>query len=146
MPLFAPELPGHAERLETALNDSQPAVVLTTSAVMDGVNGFLTTVSSARRPHVMAIDEIPDAAAEQFTPVALDLADVSHLQYTGGATRPPVGVEVTHRAVGTNLIQMILSIDLLDRNTHGVSWLPASPIYKSAATGCAKRAGPSAVL
>ena len=26
--------------------------------------------------------------------------------------------------MGTNLIQMILSIDLLDRNTHGVSWLP----------------------
>ena len=50
--------------------------------------------------------------------------DVSHLQYTGGATRPPVGVEITHRAVGTNLIQMILSIDLLNRNTHGVSWLP----------------------
>jgi fatty-acyl-CoA synthase len=35
-----------------------------------------------------------------------------------------VGVEITHRAVGTNLLQMILSIDLLDRNTHGVSWLP----------------------
>jgi len=33
-------------------------------------------------------------------------------------------VEITHRAVCTNLTQMILSIDLLDRNTHGVSWLP----------------------
>ena len=33
-------------------------------------------------------------------------------------------MEITHRAVGTNLVQMILSIDLLDRNTHGVSWLP----------------------
>jgi fatty-acyl-CoA synthase len=124
VPLFAPELPGHAERLETALNDSQPAVVLTTSAVRDAVDAFLTTVSPAARPHVMVIDEVPDSAADEFTPVAIDLADVSHLQYTGGATRPPVGVEVTHRAVGTNLIQMILSIDLLDRNTHGVSWLP----------------------
>jgi fatty-acyl-CoA synthase len=46
------------------------------------------------------------------------------LQYTSGSTRPPVGVEITHRAVGTNLVQMILSIDLLNRNTHGVSWLP----------------------
>jgi fatty-acyl-CoA synthase len=46
------------------------------------------------------------------------------LQYTSGATRPPVGVEITHRAVQTNLVQMILSIDLLNRNTHGVSWLP----------------------
>src|SRR4051812_31387932 len=124
VPLFAPELPGHAERLETALLDAQPTVVLTTSAVRDVVEAFLATIPPARRPHVIAIDEIPDSAAEAFTPVAIDVADVSHLQYTGGATRPPVGVEVTHLAVGTNLLQMILSIDLLDRNTHGVSWLP----------------------
>jgi fatty-acyl-CoA synthase len=124
VPLFAPELPGHVERLETALNDAQPTVVLTTKAVRDPVEAFLAKVPPARRPHVIAIDEIPDSAAKDFTPVAIDVADVSHLQYTGGATRPPVGVEVTHRAVGTNLLQMILSIDLLDRNTHGVSWLP----------------------
>ena len=124
VPLFAPELPGHAERLETALNDSQPVLVLTTTAVRDSVDAFLATIAASQRPHVIAIDEIPDSAAEAFKPVEIDLADISHLQYTGGATRPPVGVEVTHRAVGTNLIQMILSIDLLDRNTHGVSWLP----------------------
>ena len=124
VPLFAPELPGHVERLETALNDAQPTVVLTTKAVRDPVEAFLGKVPPARRPHVITIDEIPDSAAEDFTPVVIDVADVSHLQYTGGATRPPVGVEVTHRAVGTNLLQMILSIDLLDRNTHGVSWLP----------------------
>lgn len=35
-----------------------------------------------------------------------------------------MGVEITHRAVGVNLTQMILSINLLDRNTHGCSWLP----------------------
>ena len=33
VPLFAPELPGHAERLEAVLGDAQPAVVLTTAAV-----------------------------------------------------------------------------------------------------------------
>ena len=124
VPLFAPELPGHVERLETALNDAQPTLVLTTNAVRDAVEAFLATIPTAGRPHVIVIDEIPDSAAEAFTPVAIDVADVSHLQYTSGATRPPVGVEVTHRAVGTNLLQMILSIDLLDRNTHGVSWLP----------------------
>jgi fatty-acyl-CoA synthase len=124
VPLFAPELPGHVERLETALNDAQPTVALTTTVVRDRVEAFLATIPSARRPHVIVVDEIPDSAAQAFTPVALDVADVSHLQYTSGATRPPVGVEVTHLAVGTNLLQMILSIDLLDRNTHGVSWLP----------------------
>jgi fatty-acyl-CoA synthase len=124
VPLFAPELPGHAERLDTALRDSEPTVVLTTAAAKGAVEEFLIGAPDVRRPEVIVIDEIPDAAGEEFVDVELGMDDVSHLQYTGGATRAPVGVEITHRAVGTNLVQMILSIDLLDRNTHGVSWLP----------------------
>jgi fatty-acyl-CoA synthase len=124
VPLFAPELPGHAERLDTALRDSEPTLVLTTTAAREAVEAFLTNLPQRRRPRVVIIDQIPDAAAELFVPTELGMDDVSHLQYTSGSTRPPVGVEVTHRAVGTNLVQMILSIDLLDRNTHGVSWLP----------------------
>ena len=124
VPLFAPELPGHAERLETALRDSEPTMVLTTAAAKDAVENFLINGTQLRKPHVVAIDQIPDSAGESFVPVEVDIDQVSHLQYTSGSTRPPVGVEITHRAVGTNLVQMILSIDLLNRNTHGVSWLP----------------------
>lgn len=124
VPLFAPELPGHAERLDTALRDSEPTAVLTTSAARDAVEGFLVSRPQLTRPQVIVIDQIPDSAGELFRHVELDIDAVSHLQYTSGSTRPPVGVEITHRAVGTNLVQMILSIDLLDRNTHGVSWLP----------------------
>ena len=124
VPLFAPELPGHAERLDTALRDSEPTVVLTTTAAKDAVENFLINLPHLRRPQVIFIDQIPDSAGELFVPTELGMDDVSHLQYTSGSTRPPVGVEITHRAVCTNLVQMILSIDLLDRNTHGVSWLP----------------------
>ena len=124
VPLFAPELPGHAERLDTALRDSEPTVVLTTAAAQNAVEKFLADLSPATRPRVLVIDQIPDSDGENFVPAELGMDDVSHLQYTSGATRPPAGVEITHRAVGTNLVQMILSIDLLDRNTHGVSWLP----------------------
>jgi fatty-acyl-CoA synthase len=124
VPLFAPELPGHAERLETALRDSEPTVVLTTAAAKDAVENFLINLPQLRKPHVIVIDQIPDSAGGLFVPVELDIDRVSHLQYTSGSTRPPAGVEITHRAVGTNLVQMILSIDLLNRNTHGVSWLP----------------------
>ncbi|OBB83255.1 fatty-acid--CoA ligase [Mycobacterium colombiense] len=124
VPLFAPELPGHSERLETALRDSAPTVVLTTTPALEAVEKFLAGHPHLRRPRVIAIDQIPDSAGESFEPTELGMDDVSHLQYTSGSTRPPIGVEITHRAVGTNLVQMILSIDLLDRNTHGVSWLP----------------------
>ncbi|MFZ0834552.1 MAG: fatty acyl-AMP ligase [Mycobacterium sp.] len=124
VPLFAPELPGHAERLDIALRDSTPSAVLTTAAASDAVERFLLNLPQGRRPRVLVVDQIPDSAGAAFVPTELGIDDVSHLQYTSGATRPPVGVEITHRAVGTNLVQMILSIDLLDRNTHGVSWLP----------------------
>ncbi|KLO30845.1 fatty-acid--CoA ligase [Mycolicibacter heraklionensis] len=124
VPLFAPELPGHAERLDTALRDSTPAVVLTTAAVRRVVDDFLGKLPQQLQPRVLVIDEIPDSAGEAFVPVDIDVDDVSHLQYTSGTTRPPVGVQVTHRSVATNLLQMILSIDMLDRNTHGLSWLP----------------------
>src|SRR3954464_7008921 len=124
VPLFAPELQGHAQRLAVALHDSRPTVVLTTSTASAAVEAALTEVGLTPRPHVIAIDDIPDAAADALTPVRIEAEDVSHLQYTSGSTRDPVGVEITHRAVGTNLTQMILSIDLLDRNTHGCSWLP----------------------
>ena len=124
VPLFAPELPGHAERLDTALRDAQPTVVLTTAAAKEVVEKFLAELPRGGRPQVIVIDQIPDSVGEKFVPVDLELNDISHLQYTSGSTRPPVGVEITHRAVGVNLLQMILSIDLLDRTTRGLSWLP----------------------
>jgi fatty-acyl-CoA synthase len=104
--------------------DSEPAVILTTSAVSGAVEGFLAGLALVQKPTVLIIDEIPDSAGEDFRTMDIDVDDISHLQYSSGATRPPAGIEITHRAVGTNLLQMILSIDLLDRNTHGVSWLP----------------------
>ncbi|ALR11192.1 fatty-acid--CoA ligase [Mycobacteroides saopaulense] len=122
VPLFAPELPGHAERLDTALTDCTPSVVLTTATARAAVEEFLN--GRPETPRILVIDEIPDEAGESFEYVHLVEDDISHLQYTSGATRAPVGVEITHRAVGVNLTQMILSIDLLDRNTHGCSWLP----------------------
>lgn len=124
VPLFAPELQGHAERLETALLDSRPTTVLTTAAADAAVREFLAKMPECVRPRVELIDEVPDSEGDDFTPIQVDPDDISHLQYTSGSTRPPVGVEITHRAVGTNLLQMILSIDLLNRNTHGLSWLP----------------------
>ena len=92
VPLFAPELPGHAERLDTALGASEPALVLTTSAAVDGVEAFLAKLPAARRPHVLVIDDIEDCVGNGFIPTEIDVDDVSHLQYTSGSTRPPVGV------------------------------------------------------
>jgi fatty-acyl-CoA synthase len=125
VPLFAPELPGHAERLDAVVTDCQPAVVLTTTAVGDAVQKFVRLMPREKRPRIIAVDAIPDTVESTFAPVEMDSDEIAYLQYTSGSTRTPTGVEISHRAAGTNLLQMVLSIGLEgDFDINGVSWLP----------------------
>jgi acyl-CoA synthetase (AMP-forming)/AMP-acid ligase II len=123
VPLFAPEFPGHAERLDAVLGDAKPAVVLTTAAAAAGVQDFVRSLPRETRPRVIAIDEVPDSVGTTFAPVHLDTDDIAYLQYTSGSTRSPVGVEITHRAIGTNVLQMVISTGI-DWDIRSVSWLP----------------------
>ena len=123
MPLFAPEFPGHAERLDAVLGDAQPTVVLTTAGAGEAVGTFVRKFPHTRRPRMIAIDHVPDSVSSLFVAVPIDTDDIAYLQYTSGSTRAPTGVEISHRAAGTNLLQMIISLDL-DPDVHGVSWLP----------------------
>lgn len=123
VPLFAPELPGHTERLEAVLSDAQPSVVLTTTAAAESIRDFLRSRSARTRPRVIAVDSLPDSVGSAFNPVSLGTDDIAYLQYTSGSTRTPAGVEISHRAVCTNVLQMIIAGGL-DTNTRSVSWLP----------------------
>ena len=123
VPLFAPELPGHTERLDAVLGDAEPTVVLTTTPAAGAVGDFLRTLPRLRRPRMLAIDALPDSVGAAFTPTRLDTDAIAYLQYTSGSTRTPAGVEITHRAACTNVVQMILSVGL-DWNIRSVSWLP----------------------
>ncbi|WP_428351971.1 fatty acyl-AMP ligase [Mycolicibacterium sp.] len=123
VPLFAPELPGHVERLDAVINDARPTVVLTTTSAAQSVREFLRTLPRDRRPRMIAVDAVPDAVGNGFVPAPLDTSAIAYLQYTSGSTRNPAGVEITHRAACTNVVQMILSVGL-DWNIRSVSWLP----------------------
>jgi acyl-CoA synthetase (AMP-forming)/AMP-acid ligase II len=123
VPLFAPEFPGHAERLDAVLGDAKPSVVLTTTTAAAAVQEFVRSLPRNSRPRVIAIDEVPDSVGATFAPVHLDTDDIAYLQYTSGSTRSPVGVEITHRAIGTNVLQMVISTGI-DWDIRSVSWLP----------------------
>jgi acyl-CoA synthetase (AMP-forming)/AMP-acid ligase II len=123
VPLFAPELPGHTERLDAVLCDAEPTVVLTTTAAAESVGAFLRKLPRWRRPRVIAVDAVPDSVGTGFVPAPLDTDDVAYLQYTSGSTRTPAGVEITHRSACTNVLQMIISVGL-EPNIRSVSWLP----------------------
>ncbi|MDH6194443.1 acyl-CoA synthetase (AMP-forming)/AMP-acid ligase II [Mycobacterium frederiksbergense] len=123
VPLFAPSLAGHAERLAAVLADAKPAVVLTTTAASESVRTFLRTLPAAERPRLIAVDAVPDSLAPTFRAPAVSTDDVAYLQYTSGSTRIPAGVEITHRNVCTNVLQMVLAGDL-SMDIRSVSWLP----------------------
>jgi acyl-CoA synthetase (AMP-forming)/AMP-acid ligase II len=123
VPLFAPTLSGHAERLAAVLGDARPAAVLTTTAAAESVRASLRAHPVVGRPRLIAVDAIPETLAAMFTEPDIVADDVAYLQYTSGSTRTPAGVEITHRGVCTNALQMILAGGL-DRGIHSVSWLP----------------------
>ncbi|MGF6887696.1 fatty acid CoA ligase FadD32 [Nocardia sp. GAS34] len=123
VPLFDPEELGHTGRVHAVLGDCRPSAILTASSAAARVREIFRELPAARRPRIIAVDAIPDSVGESWTMPDIDIDSVAYLQYTSGSTRVPAGVEITHRAVGTNLLQMIDSIGI-DWNARGVTWLP----------------------
>ncbi|WP_216911285.1 long-chain-fatty-acid--AMP ligase FadD32 [Nocardia sp. NBC_01377] len=123
VPLFDPDEQGHTDRLRTVLDDCSPAAILTVSTAAAGVREFFRHLPASQRPRIIAVDAIPDSVGAQWFRPDIKIDDVAYLQYTSGSTRSPAGVEITHRAVGTNLLQMIDAIGVTE-NSRGVTWLP----------------------
>lgn len=123
VPLFDPDEPGHTDRLHAVLGDCKPSAILTASSSAAGVRQFFRSLPAAQRPRIIAVDAIPDSVGESWVRPDIAIDDIAYLQYTSGSTRTPAGVEITHRAVGTNLLQMVDALKL-DTSSRGVTWLP----------------------
>nr|WP_076482501.1 long-chain-fatty-acid--AMP ligase FadD32 [Williamsia sterculiae] len=123
VPLFSPDEPGHTDRLTAVLGDCRPAAILTSTKSAEPVRDFFKHLPAKERPRVIAVDAVPDSVGATWTRPDSTHDDVAYLQYTSGSTRIPAGVEITYRAVASNVLQMIDSVEL-DHNSRGVTWLP----------------------
>ncbi|WP_040803921.1 AMP-binding protein [Nocardia concava] len=123
VPLFTPDEPGHTDRLHAVLADSTPTVILTTVAAAAGVRDFYGRRPGVTRPRIIAVDAVPDTLETRWRRPESTADSIAYLQYTSGSTRTPAGVEITHRAVATNLLQLCDALGL-DADCRGVSWLP----------------------
>ncbi len=123
VPLFDPDEQGHTDRLHAVLDDCAPSAILTISSAAAGVRNFFRYLPAPQRPRIIAVDAIPDSVGSTWVRPEINIDSVAYLQYTSGSTRTPAGVAITHRAVGTNLLQMIDAIGVQE-NSRGVTWLP----------------------
>ena len=129
VPLSVPMFGVHDQRVESALDDSVPSVLLTTSAAVADVNKYANPRGGRPAPTVIEVDVIDVAPTR-----TLDEADDSrhgpaYLQYTSGSTRTAAGVIVSHRNVTSNIEQVINDYFIefggkVPAETSVVSWLP----------------------
>jgi long chain fatty acid CoA FadD26 len=120
VPLYPPGLPGQGDRLSAVLADANPAVVVTTGQALGQVSEWC----AGREVKVVAVDQVPDAAADDWRSPTPDAEAVAYLQYTSGSTRTPAGVEITHANVVANARQALVAYGAHAHPVTCVGWLP----------------------
>lgn len=128
VPLSMPQTRHHDERVTGAMKDSEPVVVLTTSAVVDDVRRYGQADPKQRAPKFIEVDTLDFDSPPKPAPQS-SLSKTAYLQYTSGSTRSPAGVVVSHRNVVINVGQLLTDYyetypDGAPQDTTVVSWLP----------------------
>ncbi|MER5433952.1 fatty acyl-AMP ligase [Streptomyces sp. NPDC002588] len=128
VPLFPPDLPGHAEKLAAVLADADPVLALTSPGSLQTAEKFCADLDGLRVRVVTEQDLVAEPAPEgamtggrSFRPQPEDCA---YLQYTSGSTRVPSGVEITHANVCVNARQALEAYDIRAGRNCTVGWLP----------------------
>ncbi|MEU8118542.1 fatty acyl-AMP ligase [Spirillospora sp. NPDC049024] len=124
VPLFSPDLPGHADRLIGAYADAEPAVIVTTRNALPHVEKFLADHDVPQPKEILFAEEVDLSLADRWQDEAIAFDDIAYLQYTSGSTRRPAGVEITHGNVTANAAQLWAGWAPEKPNPELVSWLP----------------------
>jgi fatty acid CoA ligase FadD32 len=123
VPLFAPEVGSHADRLTGALADCEAAVWLTAEATLEATGQLQRHPQLPEQATVITVDRVDSAAADGFALPEVEPSAVAYLQYTSGSTRTPAGAEITHEAVAANVRQVVDAFGV-DERWSCVGWLP----------------------
>ena len=129
VPLSVPMFGVHDQRVESALADSAPSVLLTTSAAVADVNKYANPHGGRPAPTVIEVDIIDVAATRTLDETDDSRHGPAYLQYTSGSTRTAAGVIVSHKNVTSNIEQTVSDYfsefgGTVPEETAVVSWLP----------------------
>jgi amino acid adenylation domain-containing protein len=109
--------------LTPLVQDAAPSVVLTSHYLSSRIKRLAAEVPALAAMRCVAVDEIPAAAAADWTDPGLRPESLAFLQYTSGSTSTPKGVCVTH----ANLLHNEASLQRVfghDQESVIVGWLP----------------------
>ncbi|BBX19191.1 acyl-CoA synthetase [Mycolicibacterium duvalii] len=125
VPLPLPHRGSSHDRVSTVLADTEPAVVLTTSAAAGDVGDYVAQAPLSAAPKIVEIDalHLDGAAAAPTT----EFPAIAYLQYSSGSTRAPTGVMLSHRNLTVNFDQLMSNFfadSPLPADATLVSWLP----------------------
>jgi acyl-CoA synthetase (AMP-forming)/AMP-acid ligase II len=110
-------------RLRTIVNDAQPRLVLTTSAILTKLEGLFTQAPELEKMRWLATDQIVSGAAQDWRDPGATGNTVALLQYTSGSTAVPRGVMVSHANLIENSAHISQAFEIT-ADSVSVTWLP----------------------
>jgi acyl-CoA synthetase (AMP-forming)/AMP-acid ligase II len=127
-------------RLLAIISDAQPAVVLTTSAILPTTEGLFTQAPELQKLRWVATDQVAGSLAQEWRDPTVTSDTLALLQYTSGSTADPKGVMISHGNLLHNSAY-IHRLFALVPDSVTVTWLPAfhdmgltngiiQPVYK----------------
>ena len=111
-------------KLRAIVNDAQPAVVLTTSAILSSTESLFTQAPELQKMRWVATDKVAGGLAQEWRDPAVTSNTLALLQYTSGSTAEPKGVMISHGNLLHNSAY-IHRLFALVPDSVTVTWLPA---------------------
>lgn len=129
VPLPMPHRGSSYDRVSAVFADTEPSVVLTTSAATEDVTDYIDASRMKNVPKIVEIDSLNLDAEGGPSLDQADLPSTAYLQYSSGSTRAPTGVMLSHRNLTVNFEQLMRSFfadsqSKLPAEATIVSWLP----------------------
>ncbi|MCC5648468.1 amino acid adenylation domain-containing protein [Nostoc sp. XA013] len=124
VPAYPPRNQRNTPRILAILQDSQAAIILTTSGILSQVQSLFADKFDIDNIHWLATNNLAPGIEEGWHKPPINTDTLAFLQYTSGSTGTPKGVMVTH---GNLLHNAQVEYQYMEHTSSSkfVTWLPA---------------------
>jgi len=126
VPLPAPDvarLKRTLPRLLAVAADTEAAFVLTTRSILAVRNEICSQIPALASTEWLAVEDIPDTEAKDWSRPVIGGDDLAYLQYSSGSTSTPKGIMISHANVLHN-VSWLLDWGKYIPGAASVTWLP----------------------